>query len=500
MKKALLFLFILLLIPSVIADGVIWRPDNWQPLEQNEQRAVIAYQDGLEKMIIAVDFSMAYDKAVWIFPVPAKPQRVVIDVVTEFPTFSGKSIEGYIQQPVKRAALGIVYPFFIPTPVIPTEEFYPRYGYPLAEGMGGVVVHEHLEKEGVTVELVTAESGDALYNYLSSKGLNVQRSAISVFDGYIGKEYSFVVAWITGSNVTGYVPSYCINHDECSQACSANCPPYIYGCCVNGNLGQCNSATHKCYCAYNANFCAGCPPCDYTKEYCDGFTKRCEPRYYEPVYQEAVEIPYYYPYSKKVGVLLTFPTNEVFYPLLPTSVYGSKAIPVKVYLLGYFEPNVYPEIKSYAKTSYYIQDYLSIGLTEFFGGTSVMNLPYTQLEMKAPSKYFIDDLWFEKSTRTERISFFVSHQTTATFILLVIESVIAGAVSGFIVYREVKKFALIGLANVLTVVGVSVVVMLTKTEKKFVAIDRKKLTFIIVFSIAYTIISLIFYLTLPTAI
>jgi uncharacterized membrane protein len=84
--------------------------------------------------------------------------------------------------------------------------------------------------------------------------------------------------------------------------------------------------------------------------------------------------------------------------------------------------------------------------------------------------------------------------------LLVIESVIAGAVSGFIVYHEAKKFALIGLANVLTVVGVSVVVMLTKTEKKFVAIDRRKLTFIIVFSIAYAIISLIFYLTLPTTI
>ena len=491
MKKILFFLFLLVLIPATIADGVVWNPDNWQPLEQNEQRAVITYQEGLEKMIIAVDFRMAYDKAVWIFPIPAKPQRVVIDVVTEFPTFYGRSVEGYIQQPAKRAALGIVYPFFIPTPVIPVEEFYPRYGYPMAEGIG-VVVHEHLEKEGVTVELVTAESGDALYNYLSSKGLNVQRSAISIFDGYIGKEYSFVVAWITG------VPSYCTNHAQCSRACSANCPPNIYGCCVNGNLGQCDTTTGKCYCAYNASFCAGCPPCDYTKEYCDGYTKKCRPKYYEPfVYQQ--EIPYYL-YRKKVGIFLTFPTDKVFYPLLPTSVYGSRSIPVKLYLLGYFEPKVYPEIKSYAKTSYYVQDYLSTSLKEFFGGTSVMNLPYTQLEMKAPSKYFVDDLWFEKSARTERISFFISHQTLATFILLVIESVIAGVVSGFIVYREVKKFALIGLANVLTVVGVSVVVMLTKTEKKFVTIDRRKLTFIIVFSIAYAIISLIFYLMLPAII
>jgi hypothetical protein len=120
--------------------------------------------------------------------------------------------------------------------------------------------------------------------------------------------------------------------------------------------------------------------------------------------------------------------------------------------------------------------------------------------MKAPSKYFVDDLWFEKSARTERISFFVSHQTTATFILLLIESIIAGAASGFIVYREVKKFALIGLANVLTIVGVSVVTMFTRTEKKFVPINRRKLTFLIVFSIAYVIISLIFYFMLPATI
>lgn len=492
MKRALFLLLFLVLIPAVTADGVIWRPDRWEPLEQNEQRAVIAYQDGLEKMIIAVDFRMAYDKAVWIFPVPAKPQKVVIDVVTEFPSFRGRSMEGYIQQPIKRAGLGIVYPFFIPTTTIPVEEFYPRY-YPFMAEISGVVVHEHLEKEGVTVELVTAESGDALYNYLLSKGLNVQKSAISIFDGYIGREYSFVISWISGYNVTGYVPSYCTNHAQCSQACSANCPPYTYGCCVNGNLGQCDTRRNKCFCQYNSEFCTGCPPCDYTEEYCDGYTKTCKP-YYFPYSREY--IPPYYP-RKRVGVFLTFPTDKVFYPLLPTSVYGSKSIPITIYLLGYFEPRVYPEIKSYAKTGYYIQDYLSTSLEEFFGGTSVMNLPYTQLEMTVPSKYFVDDLWFEKSPRTERIAFFVSHQTTASFIFVIIASAIAGSVTGFIVYREIKKFALIGLANILTVVGLSVVIMLTKTEKKFEAIDRKKLTFIILFSIAYAIISLIFYFTLP---
>jgi hypothetical protein len=500
MKKALtLVLLLLLLIPATIADGGIWRPDNWEPLEQNEQRAAIAYQDGLEKMIIAVDFSMASEKAVWIFPVPAKPQKVVIDVVTEFPTFRGRSIEGYVQAPVKDAALSIVYPFFIPRLTIPTEEIY-RGGIPFEAGIGGVTVHEHLEKEGVTVELVTAESGDALYDYLSSKGLNVQKSAISIFDSYVGKEYSFVVSWVSSSVQNRSVPSYCASHYECSQACSISCPPYTYGCCVNGNIGQCNSRTNQCFCQYSSSFCSGCPPCDYTKEYCDGITKTCKPKYYGPVYQQEIELPYY-PYRKKIGVFLTFPTDKVFYPLMPTSVYGSKSIPIKVYLVGYFAPKLYQEIKSFAKTSYYLQDYLSAGTLEnFFGSANPQNIPYTQLEMNVPSKYFVEDLWFEKSSRTEAIQFFVSHKTTVAFILVVITSVIAGSVTGFIVYREIKKFALIGLANVLTVVGLSVVLMLTRTEKKgkFEAIDRKKLTFIILFSIVYAIVSLFFYFGLAT--
>jgi len=43
-------------------------------------------------MIIAIDFRLAYNKAVWIFPLPAKPEKITVDVVTELPGFEGRNI------------------------------------------------------------------------------------------------------------------------------------------------------------------------------------------------------------------------------------------------------------------------------------------------------------------------------------------------------------------------------------------------------------------------
>jgi len=412
MKKTLLFLFaVLVLISPAMGDGAIWSPYRWELLEQNEQRAVINYQDGVQKMIIAVDFKMAYDKAVWIFPIPARPEKIKVDIVAKFPALEGTHIKQYAEHMAKRVALGIIYPFFIPTPVVRGDYLSLEFGAPYR---AGVVVHQHLEKEGVTAELVTAESGNALYNYLSEKGLNVQRGTISVLDSYIGKEYSFVVVWISK---------------------------------------------------------------------------------YSPAYAS-----YWLPYWKQVGVFVTFPTDKVFYPLLPTSVYGDKSILINLYLIGYFEPKAYPDIKAYVKTDYYIQHEVFTDLKEFFGGGEITDLPYTQVKIRAPSKYFADDLWFEKSAKAEVINFFVAHRTLIIFILLTLSSAVAGIVSGFVVYREIKRFALIGLANVFTIIGVSLALLVTKTGKKFVAIDERKLAFIIVFSLVYLMTSSLFFFILPAII
>ena len=60
-----------------------------------------------------------------------------------------------------------------------------------------VIVHEHLEKEGITTEIITAKTAQALYWYLQNKNLKVEEGSIPVLDHYIGKEFTFIVSWIS---------------------------------------------------------------------------------------------------------------------------------------------------------------------------------------------------------------------------------------------------------------------------------------------------------------
>jgi hypothetical protein len=61
----------------------------------------------------------------------------------------------------------------------------------------GVTVYESIEKIGLTTELVSAVNGSSLTEYITSKGLNLPESSKSILDEYTGKEYSFVISWIS---------------------------------------------------------------------------------------------------------------------------------------------------------------------------------------------------------------------------------------------------------------------------------------------------------------
>lgn len=436
MRKILTLFLILLLIPSnVLADGVIWRPEPFGTLEQNEQIAAINYQDGLEKLIIAVNFNMgAEQKAVWVFPVPSKPEKVVIDVVKDFPRFSGtdpsRGVAEGLAFIIGATTLSQIYPIIF---AIPFYFFISGVytGRVVEERIApGVTVHETLEKEGITTELITAETGDALYNYLLGRGLSIQRDSIAIFDDYIGKEYSFVVSWV--SSLPGLEREY------------------------RG----------------------------------------------------------YYPYGRQPGIFITFPTDKIYYPLLPTSIYGSKSIPIRIYVLSYVRPKTYDEIKGYVKTSYFTQSWLdTYGLTNFYGNIDRRNVRYTRIEMNVPSKYFVDDLWFERGApfRVSYASFLnslISNPILAGFVFLVLISLLSGGFAGFVIYRDIKKFALLGLANIFTIIGLAIAVMFTKTKIKdeklrkeiekagLMVIDKRKFSFIGLFSISYLVISFLVYLAL----
>jgi hypothetical protein len=76
---------------SVRADGKIWDYGTSLPVAENEQVAAIAFRDGIQKMILAVNFELSdTDGAIWIFPVPGPPDEVSTEVLDIFPSFSGR--------------------------------------------------------------------------------------------------------------------------------------------------------------------------------------------------------------------------------------------------------------------------------------------------------------------------------------------------------------------------------------------------------------------------
>jgi len=65
--------FVLLIPPAARADGVIMPPPD-RNVTQASQKALIVYQDGVEDLILSIQFYGDAAEFGWVVPVPAKPE------------------------------------------------------------------------------------------------------------------------------------------------------------------------------------------------------------------------------------------------------------------------------------------------------------------------------------------------------------------------------------------------------------------------------------------
>ena len=382
---------------SVLADGMMIRPDpysdRWDYSNESNQQAFINYDNGLQKMIISVGLEGENSNGVvWLFPVPSDPNKVAIDVVKILPQLSGEEIskkaKSNLDDTTKFLQMTQIYtiPFVLLSRTLGTAgtNGFGTLGAPEGAGRGvepDVVVYEHLEKEGITSEIITAKTASGLYDYLKSKGLKIESGSIPVLDNYIGKEYSFVASWI--------------------------------------------SSPEKNISAQNR------------------------------------------------GIFVTFLTKDIYFPMLPTSVYGSKTVPATIRVIGYVSPKVFQSIKSYTKTEYYIDSYASFAddLKSFYSGQN-KNVKYTKIEINAPSKFLTDDLWIgqQAPVKTYYSTFVAKHPVISAILLLIISSLITGILAGWIVFKALRKnilkLGLIGLSNCLSIFGLLITTVLVGTKNK----------------------------------
>jgi len=383
---------------SVLADGMMIKPDpysdRWDYSDESNQQAFINYDNGLQKMIISVGFEDENNNGVvWLFPVPSDPNKVAIDVVKSLPQLSGEEIskkaKSNLDDTTKFLQMTQIYtiPFVLLSQTLGpagTIGFENTLGAP--DGFGrdieqDVVVYEHLEKEGITSEIITAKTATGLYDYLKGNGLKIESGSIPVLDNYVGKEYSFVASWISS-------------------------PEKIIS-------------------------------------------------------------------TQNRGVFVTFPTKDIYYPMLPTSVYGSKIVPATIRIIGHVSPKVFQDIKSYTKTDYYVDSYASFAddLKNFYSGQN-QDIKYTKIEINAPSKFLTDDLWISNFSpiKTYYSTFVAKHPVISAIILLIISSLITGILAGLIVFKALRKkifkLALVGLSNCLSIFGLLITTMLVSTKEK----------------------------------
>jgi hypothetical protein len=397
-----------LLIPAVAGDGFIIDP--WGlPFEEGAQTAFVLCNAGLESLVIHVS-SDSPEGSFWLVPVWSAPENVVVSHV------SSLTLDGYDRgtdawAAVKsRSALWFVggslasqlYPALSPFSLpllyrlgISSPPIYvPLIGTVdwAAKNEGGVTVHEVVESYGLTSYVVTATDADSLCQFLRNIGVKVSDEVKAVLERYLSGQSSMAIA---PSFVVSKVSRWSIWGDE--RPWNMSSPM------ADSNMSG---------------------------------------------------MPYIRPQG--LGIVIMFPSDTPFYPLIPTSVYGSKIVPLRLYVSGLWNIQDLPKpLSAFTKVEHFVDSHISLYTypeVKPISGTELSE--YTLVSMDAPSKYLISDLRFQSAGLVQvAVSFSWAIGILIFLICSVVASGIASLVLGSREKRDVTKWSILGLSNSLTLLG-----------------------------------------------
>ncbi|MFO7943971.1 MAG: hypothetical protein R6U51_06695 [Anaerolineales bacterium] len=479
MKKIIILLALVFsfstLVSTASADGSIhaYIEGTWEVFNETQQECVINFHEGHQGMILSVETGQRLrgEKAVWIFPVPAAPEKTDVNILEGFPELDGYNVEERAKQNlsdvfnIMRSTQ--IYP--LPFQLIEAPMMLPMGPTAIRQpGRKGVTVHERVEKLGSTTELVSAEDGSSLRGYITQKGLTLPAASQNILEEYIGQEYSFVMSWISNSSK---IESY-----EKEQTI-----PYLIGLLDQGKLDEAKAFIKA---------------SDEDEQDINLILNILNDTT-ESIVDKKQNIKQFFPYQpredrNKLGVFLSFPTQKIFYPLKPTSVYGNDTVPAVIYILDYVKPEVYREIKSDTEVSYFYANQLTLreamediftgfekvsGMFNFgnetTAGFQVREVRYTKINIDTASKHFTEDLWIEVATplRVRMAHAASKFQLVYGPLLFAISSCAASLLSGMILFRDRAitrwKFVAFGLSNSLSIIGFTIAAYLLNVDTRF---------------------------------
>ncbi len=405
-----------LAVPSA-GDGVVsvHIPDayeRWGLAKEHTQFGLVNLENGLEQLIVAIKID-AYeltlgDRAVWLFPVPSAPLDISIEMLSEAPVLQGERLSKLVENSLGTDLLMVcssqIYPLVFALPFLfgtaGTYSLTPKTGH----GDNETEVYDHMEKFGMTTEVIGTESSSSLDEYLQGKNLSLSAVAAPAIETYIGENCSFVLSWIS----------------DTEQFIGNNTP-------VMGSDGH---------------------------------------------------------YFFSIGVWISFPSEKVFYPLRLTSVYGEEAPPMLLQVVdfaskgwGAHTHNYHAEMDCYVTRSTRV----NASLAGFFNAwppesqsLSLNNVRFTEIMLTTSADGLADDLWLDSSppARASLGLFIIDHSWVLALLIFVMSSMLASLLAGMICFRRrhpaKTKFALLGLFNFLTIIGVWLAARHLSVGRKFV--------------------------------
>lgn len=394
------------------ADGTLYsyRADSSsnRRIAPKEQVAAIVHRQGVEKMIIAINFeTQAEDSALWIFPVPGTPQQTRVDVLDAFPRFGG-------QDPRRDAAWTISSLTFLQSlsqiwpllPLLPFTIAIPNLG----PSGRGVSVYGKIDKWGVHAETIMVETLDGLADYLRERKAGITKEQLSVFQPYVSNRFVLVVVWLASA-------------------------------------------------------------AELLKEF--------------PDYKEQYSLGY----GRWPCLYVQFATQQPFYPLRPTSAYGSTTVPVRLIVLGFVKPETSPSLSQLLQVSHYVQGGFSEGTPKVFTeGVPAEKIPYSLIRIVAPADAFTEDLRFSPvQPEGMRYADFVTSSDSHFFAVEVAAfltlSYLAAGLSALWLLRKWKGYAKFGLWNGLTLIGLYLAIRYLPGERA--ATLRQEKRFVMLFSLMF---------------
>lgn len=221
-KKIFFFFMHLLFFTSVVyGDGGVFIRDITKELYDilriGTQIAEINYKDGYQNLKILINlhsdelYKFGKGTIVWIFPVPSNPENITIDIEKEsrpwrLINYSPIDIKDIFYREFK-TDLSSIYLFYTCTfPLIYFTYDYIRYYRALSSYSQSedITIHHRIKKFNLVAELISTKNAESLYNYLKEKNLLLPHEAKPLMEEYVGKNYSFVIAWSDEEQETIY--------------------------------------------------------------------------------------------------------------------------------------------------------------------------------------------------------------------------------------------------------------------------------------------------------